>query len=334
MKKISIKDIANIAGVSTATVSLVLSDKYKNGRVSENMSNKIKKIAEEMHYQPNLLAKSLQSGQSKTIGLLIADITNQFFSLLAFHIQKEMQKHDYAVIIVNTDEDNEQMLNTVSLLKSRQVDGFIIVPTEGSEVIINQLHDNKTPLVLVDRYFPNANTCNVLIDNYGAAYEATCYLLEKGCQKIAFVTYDSNLIQVSERRRGYEDAMKKHNKFDVSFIRTVGYVNLGEDVKSIVKGLRKEAIPYDGIFFATNSISLTGVKALIKDGVKINDEIKVVCFDKSDYLDFLPTQIPYIHQPIADIGCLSAKLLIEQIMSKDPDFKNETHTLPCNFVKE
>lgn len=332
MKKTSIKDIANVVGVSTATVSIVLSNKAKEGRVSKEMISKIKGVAAEMNYQPNLLAQSLQSGQSKTIGLLIADITNPFFSLLAFHVQKEMYNHDYAVIIVNTDEDSEQMATMVSLLKNRQVDGFIIVPTEGSIDLIRELKESKSPLVLVDRAFPEIDTCNVLVDNYRAAYGATTYLLEQGCKNIAFITYSSDLIQVKDRERGYKDAMNKAGIFSESDIKRVFYKSLDEDVKSVMQEVKQGEIPYDGVLFATNSISLRGVRVLIQNSVKIGEDIKIVCFDKSDCFDFSPSPLPYIHQPISEIGTLAAKLLIEQIKNKDSEFEEHTHLLPCKFM--
>ena len=115
MKRVSIKDIAQVVGVSTATVSLVLTGKNKNGRVSKEMSEKIKKVANEMNYQPNRLAMSLQSGRSQTIGLLVADISNPFFGTLAFYVQEEMEKAGYAVIIMNTDESDLQMERMISL---------------------------------------------------------------------------------------------------------------------------------------------------------------------------------------------------------------------------
>lgn len=331
MKKVSIKDIASIVGVSTATVSLVLSDKAKNGRVSEDMINKIKSVALQMNYQPNLLAQSLQSGLSKTIGLLVADITNSFFSQLAFHIQKEMQRHGYAVIIVNTDEDTEQMKNMIYLLKSRQVDGFIIVPNEGGDKLIEELHENKFPLVLVDRYFPRLNTCNVLVDNFDVTFKATSYLLEKGCEKIVFMTYVSDLIQVKERERGYKEAMMKYGKFDNSYIQRVRYANLEEDVKSAIHGMKQKSDLYDGIIFSTNSISLTGVKELTREGFKIGKEIEVVCFDKSDCFDLLSIPISYVHQPIADIGRMATTLLIEQIVNSELKPENNIHLIPCVF---
>jgi len=328
MKRVSIKDIASAVGVSAATVSLVLSNKDKNGRVSREVAATIRNVATQMNYQPNLLAKSLQSGSSKTIGLLVADITNPFFSQLAFYIQKEMQRHDYAVIIVNTDEDSEQMGHMISLLKSRQVDGFIIVPTESGEVQIDTLHKEQFPLVLVDRYFENIDTCNVLVDSFSATYQATSYMINKGCRRIAHITYSYDLIQIRERERGYTEAMVKAGLFDESYIKRVRYTSLTEDVRNVMEGLKQEEEPYDGVMFSTNSISLAGVRELMKDGIEIGMQMEIVCFDKNEGFEFLPIPISYIMQPITEIGRMAADLLMEQIVNKNTGCNEGTHLIP------
>ena len=331
MKRVSLKDIATAVGVSTATVSLVLSNKDQNGRVSKEVSANIKDVAAQMNYQPNLLAKSLQSGSSKMIGLLVADITNSFFSQLVFHIQKEMQRYDYAVIIINTDEDSEQMERMISLLKSRQVDGFIIAPTESGDRLIGKLCKEQFPLVLLDRYYDSINTCNVLSDNYNATYQATSYMIEKGCHKIAHITYSYDLIQVLERERGYTDAMKKAGLFDESYIKRVRYSSLSEDVMSVMQEIKLDSEPYDGVMFATNSISLTGVRELMKDTSGVGKQMEIVCFDKNEGFEFLPIPITYIMQSTSKIGRKAAELLMEQIMNPDNEITGGTHLIPCEL---
>ena len=151
MKKISLKVLADEVGVSVASVSLVLNGKNKNKRVSEEVSQKIIEKAAELNYVPNSLAKGLKMGQSKTIGLIVADISNVFFGTLALHIQNYAEKEGYTVVIGNTNERLEEMDKMITFLNSRQVDGLIITPTEGSEKLVQSLIKHKKPLVLVDR---------------------------------------------------------------------------------------------------------------------------------------------------------------------------------------
>lgn len=126
MKRPSLKTIADELGISTAAVSIVLSGKNDKGRVSEETSKKIFEKAKEINYMPNTLAKGLRMGSSKTLGLVVADISNVFFGTLALYIQAYAEKEGYAIIIVNTGENFDKMEKMIKLLKARQVDGFII----------------------------------------------------------------------------------------------------------------------------------------------------------------------------------------------------------------
>lgn len=333
MKKVSIKDIAQVVGVSTATVSLVLTGKNKNGRVSKDMSEKIKKIAQEMNYQPNRLAMSLQSGRSQTIGLLVADISNPFFGSLALYVQEEMEKAGYAVIIMNTDESDLQMERMINLLRSRQVDGFIIVPTEFGEKNICELMNHRIPLVLIDRYYPSLPVNSVLIDNYQVAYEACRYLIDIHCNKIALLIYENNQPHMTERERGYTNALKEAGLYDERLVKRVRYRSMNEDIIGAITWLAQERKDMDGILFATNTIAMTGIKQLLNLNFRIEEDVHVVCFDKSDAFDFMPVFIPYIHQPIADMGRLASQLLIKQIEEEETG-EEPVHKLSARLIKE
>ncbi|MDR2920930.1 MAG: LacI family transcriptional regulator [Tannerella sp.] len=331
MKRTSIKDIAQAVGVSAATVSIVLTGKAKNGRVSKEMVEKIKVVAKEMNYQPNRLARSLQSGQSQTIGLLIADILNPFFANLAFHIQEEMRKAGYAVIIMNTDEDSQQMEEMIELMQCRQVDGFIIVPAESGEQSIQQLVDHYVPLVLIDRYYPNVQTSNVLIDNFDASYQATQYLIQQGCRNIALFIYDTRLPHMEGRVNGYMEAMKENKLYDDHFIKKISYKNITEDICKELQSVAEKKELIDGIVFGTNTIAVIALKQLFKLKVKVPEDVRVVCFDKSEVFDFLPVPIPYIQQPIQSMARMASRLLLEQL--EDTESRNgSTYRLPAELI--
>lgn len=330
MKRTSIKDIAQAVGVSTATVSLVLTGKGKNGRVSQEMSEKIRQKAKELNYQPNRLAQSLQSGRTHTVGLLVTDIVNPFFATLAYHIQQEMGKIGYAVIIANTNEENGQMKKMVELLQSRQVDGFIIIPTEAGEDCVKQLVENRVPLVLIDRYYPEIATNNVLIDNFDASYQATKYLIDKGCKDIALFIYGTQQPHMEGRKKGYVEALEEAGLFNDKLIREVKYKTLIEDIEKEMLFLFDGDKQADGILFASNTIGLSGLKQLMKLSVNIPEDIQVVCFDKSDVFDFLPTAIPYVLQPIQSIARMASRLLLEQL--EESETNTSSYRLPAELI--
>lgn len=319
MERVSLKLIARKLGVSAATVSLVLNGKNKNGRVSKEMSEKIIEKATELNYVPNSLAKGLKMGHSKTVGLIVADISNVFFGALALHIQNYAEKEGYTVVIGNTNEKLEELKKMISFLNSRQVDGLIITPTEGSEKLVQQLIDHKKPLVLVDRSFPELNVSSVLIDNYEISYRSTQELIRRGCKNPAFISYKQDQYHTNERKRGFEEVVKNMGMYDVNNIKEVRYLHLMSDMNRAVLELIESKKKIDGIFFATNSISIAGLKSLFKHNLIIQKDIQVMCFDESETYDLLPFSIPFIKQPIEEIAKKALQQLLYQIENKSTD---------------
>lgn len=315
MKKVSIKDIAREAGVSNATVSLVLNGKEKEGRVSKEVAERVRKIAYEKNYQPNGLARSLQSGRTYTIGLIVADISNPFFGSLAYYVQEQIEKAGYTVMIMNTNESDSQIGKIITNLINRQVDGYIIVPTEHGEPYIKHLLDSNIPLVLLDRYYPALPTYNVLIDSYQASFQATNLLIRKGCKHIGLIMYQNMQSHMNERKHGYIDALLQAGLFNEELIKQVDFPNVKTETSQAVTSLLQQGV--DGILFATNTISLLGLHALMEKGKKISDQIQVVCFDRSEAFEFMPHPIPYVQQPIEAMGRRAADLLLEQLNSDE-----------------
>lgn len=315
MARVSIKDIASALGVSNATVSLVINGKEKEGRVGLKMAEKIRAKAKELNYEPNNLARSLRIGRSETIGLVVADISNIFFATLAFHIQEYAEKLGYTIVITNTNEDTSKMEKMIQILQSRQVDGFIIVPTENGEEYIAKLVRSKTPVVLLDRCFPAIETSHVMIDNYRTSYIASRHLIALGCKKIALLTYENKLHHMIERKRGYIDAVQKANIFDPCLIKEVRYDNLIEDTSNAIEELLKIE-DLDGIFFSTDSICVAGIKYIQKVDQSTLNRINLMSFDKNEIFDFVNYDVSYMMQPLPEMGRKAIDILINQITNK------------------
>ncbi|MDR2231883.1 MAG: LacI family transcriptional regulator [Tannerella sp.] len=316
MASVSIRDVADRVGVSAATVSLVLNGKDKNGRVSEALAEKIRNEANAMNYKPNSLARALRSGRSETIGLIVADISNPFFAQLAFYIQEHAEKYNYSVIITNTNESTEKMEKMIAILNSRKVDGFLIVPTENGENLINKLVADKIPIVLLDRYFPEKNVSYVAVNNYKSSKEATNLLLNLHCKRIAHIYYKTSLLHMQARKDGYIAAMTKKNLFDPSLIKEVNYQTMYNDIQKAILELVSHEQKIDGIFFASNTISIMGLNVLKDMHIEVPKDIKVVCFDKSEAFELSNSSIPYIQQPVSEMGERAVDLLIRQINDK------------------
>ncbi|BBD44039.1 MAG: LacI family DNA-binding transcriptional regulator [Petrimonas sp.] len=322
MKRVSLKDIARELGVSTATVSLVLNGKNMSGRVSSEMSQKILDKASELNYIPNTLAKGLKVGKSRTIGLIIADISNLFFGALALHIQIYAEQRGYSVIIGNTNEQLNEMENLMKFLYARQVEGLIITPTENSQYLLKRLISNKIPFVLVDRSFPELPVNSVLINNYEISYRSTGQLIKKGCKRIGLITYKQDHYHINERKRGSVDAMKHAGIYDPEMVEEVRYDFLKNDIKRAICNLISKKEKTDGLFFTTNSISINGVKELIRNNINIQKDIQIMCFDENDAFYILPYAVPFIKQPIKEMAKNAVELLIDQIEMKSEGTKN------------
>lgn len=315
MARVSIKDIAIALGVSNATVSLVINGKEKEGRVGFEMAEKIRAKAKELNYEPNNLARSLRIGRSETIGLIVADISNIFFATLAFHIQEYAEKLGYTIVITNTNEDTSKMGKIIQTLQSRQVDGFIIVPTENGEEHIAKLVKSKTPVVLLDRCFPAIETSHVMIDNHQTSYLAARHLVALGCKKIALLTYKNKLHHMIERKRGYIEALQKANIFNPDLIKEVSYENIADDTTNAIDDLLKIK-DLDGIFFSTDSICVAGIKYMQKLDKNIFNKINLMSFDRNEIFDFVNYDVSYMMQPLPEMGKMAMDLLMNQIINK------------------
>lgn len=311
LKKISLKDIAEAAGVSTALVSFVLNGKEKEYRVGEETAQRILKIAGEMNYQPNLAAKSLRSGKTKTIGLVVSDISNPFFSQLARVLEDEAAKKGYTVLFGSSDEDTDKMHAVVNNLNNKGVDGLIIVPCENSEKFVAALAKNNIPIVLFDRYFPEINVSYVALNNFSAANTATKHLLKCGYNSPCMVAYDINLIHMKERIRGYKKAME-----DAGKKRQINVVFLKQDTprKSADKLLPKMIdAGVDAFLFGTNMISLACLYTIKDMGQEAISKIGLAGFDGNPVFDFFSAPISYIQQPIDTLVQKALDILIDSI---------------------
>jgi LacI family transcriptional regulator len=327
-KKVSIKDVAKKVGVSTALVSYVISGKEKEKRVGKEVADKIRKVAMELNYNPNQIARSLRRGSTKTIGLIVADIANPFFGQLIRVIEDEATKNGYTVIFGSSDENLDKSLSLIETFLHRQVDGLIIVPSEGENGKIGDLIDAGVPLVLMDRYFPEINACHVCLNNYQATLDATNHLIKNGSEHITLVAYKTSLIHMKERIRGYIEAMNSCGLNNLISVIEVPYLISKNDTQNYIEKCINDTLNIDAIIFATNSLSLSGLYALNRMSVKIPDELKIIGFDGNEAFDFFYAPLTYVEQPLGEIGAESVRLLTGLIEgSKEVVRLDLNHTL-------
>ena len=320
-KKVSLKDVAKEVGVSTALVSYVINNRDKEARVGKDIAKKIREAVLRLDYQTNQIAKSLKIGKSQIFGCIVADISNPFFANIARTIEDEAKRNNYTVIFGSSDENEAKSWDLINVLLKQQVDGFIIAPAENSEKQIEYLSNQNIPYVLIDRHFPEINSNYVITDNYNASYKAVKHLLAKGRKHVAMLAYKSTLLHMQERKRGYTDAIKELSADpDRLVIKEVGVLNSRADIETAMNEMLHDN-KTDAIFFATNTLSVSGLNFLNKSKYKVPKHIDVVCFDDSEVFDFFYSPITFIEQPLFQVGKVAVSILIEQIRANSENKK-------------
>ncbi|WP_374458862.1 LacI family DNA-binding transcriptional regulator [Chryseobacterium taeanense] len=320
MKRASIKDIARIAGVSVATVSYVLNRK-EGSRISEATQKKILEVAENINYTPNKIAKSLKMSKSKLIGLIVADISNDFYSNIARSIEDEAMKLGYTLLIGSCDENPEKFKKLTELFSEQQVDGMIIAPVVDSDDAINKLIREEYPIVTIDRYLKNVNLPGVMINNFEVSQYICDYLLKKNFNELIYVGYDTELPHLLDRQHGFEKRIEKSG-IAVKRILT-GIHNITEEVHKQLKN-KLDLSKKTAIYFSSNKLGIAGLRYLIDNDIKVPEDVSLVAFDETEAYYLFPTEVSFVQQPLAEMARESVKLLDQQINHYNPDGKRVT----------
>lgn len=313
-KKIQLKDIAQELGVSSATVSYVLNNQPIAARISKEVSDKIKETAKRLNYQPNQIAKSLKTQKTYTIGFVVADISNPFSAQIARIIENVAKKNGYTVLFGSSDEDIDKAQDLINTMLNRQVDGLIVAAVDKSEAQLMEIVERGVPLVLIDRYLPNEKFNHVGIDNFTATFEAVQLLIQNGRKRIGLMTYQTDLFHISERNRGYFEALKQANiPIPEAYMHKASLQNLRGDVENSLNIMLKHDESIDAVLFTTNILALNGLRYLKNEAVVVPDEVAVIAFDQSDFYDFLPLSITHVRQPLEDLATKAMEALLLNI---------------------
>lgn len=312
--RITLKDIAKEANVSISAVSLVLNN--KPCRISEKKREKIKQVAAAYNYTANQMARSLVTRETKTLGLIIPDIENIFFSSLAKNIERQCRKAGYTLMIVNSNDHFEEDIELLDLLKARSVDGIFIIPSNESykndDQLVERLGHLKIPYVMIDRVFPDHDCDQVLFDNEYGAYVAVRHLLEKGHKKIACISsVDSNNGRL--RVSGYQKAMKefgceiKPNHIIAGDYRMESGYQAGNQ-------LMNEDVT--AIFISNDMMSLGFLKSLYEQDKTVPEDYSVVSYDHSIYPYVFGVELTSVEQNIMILADKACELMKNRL--KDP----------------
>jgi len=326
--KISIKGISDLAGVSIATVSRIING---NGRYSKETEEKVKKIIEEYNYVPNMVAKGLRTKKMTNIGIIIPEITNEFFAKLAYEIELNLFESGYGSFICNTNEDVELEKKRLQMMRVQNVSGLIYI-SGGSSKVTEYIKD--IPTVFIDRT-PVATDLEQYIiiesDNVQGGYLATKELLDKGCRNIIMLTDSRRLSSQAARIEGYIKALEEAGiPLNNDNIINLNKMNF-DTAKNCILKLLEDGVTFDGIFATTDWLALGSYAALMQKGIKIPGEVKIVGYDDISASEFNALPITTIHQQIDVIGKTAVDMLMKLLKNQTIDVKLQR--IPVYLVK-
>lgn len=319
--KVTIKDVARIARVSPATVSLVMNNKPG---VNEETRKAVRAVIEELEYSPNQIARNLSRQRSSTIGLIVTNIENPFFGELVYNMQKEMDKTQYNMLLGISNDQVSKEKQAVDSMLGRDVEGIIIVPSRDGEHDLSHLHmlrERKIPFVFATTAYKGVKADCIMTDLEQAMFELTTQLLNAGERKIFFMTENRSLILSSERYMGYLRAFRVQGlecrqEWIVETNPTI------ENGFSIMEEILKREKP-DAIITVNEVLALGVMKALKEHDIQVPKDIAVASFDDLAYSSVLYTPLTTIKQPLEKISRSSVGKICKRVEGSDEPYRTE-----------
>jgi DNA-binding LacI/PurR family transcriptional regulator len=312
-----LKDISKALNLSVSTISRALHDSYE---ISEKTKKIVREYAEKINYRPNPVAVSLREKRTHSIGIILAEIANSFFSQIINGVESVAHAKGYNVIITQSLENYERELNNINFLASSSVDGCIIsVSTETKDYDhITKLHKRGFPFVCIDRMIDELKTHKVASDNFKGAYDATQELAKRGFKRIAILGSAEQLSITQERLSGYKKALADHHlPVDETLIQFCKHGGMWyEEVEDAMKKLMRLKKKPDALFAASDKLTTNFVRYCKAHKIKIPDQLGLVGFSNLDLTDLLSPALSVIRQPAIEMGKTAAELLIKMIEAK------------------
>jgi LacI family transcriptional regulator len=301
----TISDVARRAGVSPATVS-----RYLQG-VPVRAEDRVRDAIAALDFRPNAVARSLKSGSTMTIGLVIPDVTNPFFAAVVKGVESVARGAGYTTSLFNTDESIERESELVEILTDH-VDGLILAPVNERDRVPERTRGRGVPIVFVDRDVPGSEFDAVLIDNYGGGRIAGAHLLDHGHERVAIISGPLESTPGRGRFEGFADVVREAglelgpDYMQPGDFRTDG----GYQAMLRLLGL---AQPPTGIFVANNLMTIGALRALHEVGVRVPEQLSVVGFDDLDVGDLLAPPLTVVDRPMEEQGVLAMRLLLSRL---------------------
>ncbi len=311
MKKkfVTIKDIAERAGVSINTVSRALNNKPD---ISEETKRRILEIARELGYVKDFTASSLRSRETRIVGVILADSANPFYSEVLKGIEAASRKYGYQIILMNTERIYENEVKAIETLLQRRVDGLLIAPVQEKDDDIRALVDRKIPVVIVGRHFEGVDVDEIHSDEVKGGYLATKHLIEKGRRNVLMINGYLFKSAAYMRLEGYKKALREYGiplRDDYVIITDIDI----EDGYEAVYNAHKRGLKFDGIFCYNDLMAFGAMKALRDLGYRIPDDVAVVGYDDIVYASYVCPTLTTVRIKKYEMGYEAFRMLLQRI---------------------
>lgn len=320
--KATIKDIAKLAQVSTATVSKVVN--CKDEKISSATRERIMGIIEELGYVPNRIASSMVTKRTKTIGLIIPDIANPFFPEIARGAEDLAKKKGYTLILCNSDNDLEKEDTYIDMLQEKMVDGIIFTASSNRSEVSLALNKSSIPVITVDREIDGLKSQKIiLVNNEIDAFNATTHMIDCGYKKILHISGPMASKPAQERYKGYLRALEeKRMKPEDNHLITGRYS--GEWGFDTVQNLVSKGIDFDGIFCGNDLIALGALKALHSNNIDVPNHVGLVGYDDIYMSQMVTPELTTVKQPNYEMGYQAAEMLLRMIHGEESKLNSES----------
>lgn len=313
----TIKEVAQRAQVSVATVSRVIND---SGYVSPDLRGRVHKAMADLHYQPSALARSLRRQETLSVGIIIPQLDNPFFSALVFAAEQSLFAQKYRTLICSVEENIEKENAYVDMLLRQRVDGVLFVPTDSSSANLKRLQE-QIPTVVVDRDLPFAQVDKVLSNNFKGGYDGMTYLLQNGHRRIAVIGTQSYSRAMMTRIEGVQSALEDfHIKLQPEWLTTGRLQQFEMGYTTACKLLNTDDRP-TAIFALTDVIAIGVMHAAAEINLHLPDDLSILGFDGIPITRYMIPSLTTIAQPIYQMGQEATRILLSRIRQPDKPFE-------------
>jgi LacI family transcriptional regulator len=323
-KRATLEDVAQAAGVGPMTVSRTI-----NGHpyVAEDTAKRVRAAIRQLNYRPNHAARMLTGQQSRSIGLIVPDLADTFFSIISHAVQETARESGYLVWLAASSYDPSIEAAQVEQMTHHPVDGILLVPVDSRHKYLKEMSSRTTPIVTIDRPIEVVTTDSVQVENRAGARMAVEHLIQHGCRRITCVVTNNHLRTIRDRIAGYEECLR-HARLSHSKILQLS--SLMEAKDTLLKLFESRYRP-DALFTANNASTIWVIETLRELNIEVGTQVKLVGFDDVSFYTLITPPITAVRQPAAELGRVAAQLLLQRI--KVDSFSSTIRTvLPVSLV--